>query len=223
MAVLTLSRITSPSCPVMVKRPDPLLRVASTKRSWPPVGVTPKPIETPTVKRSARSGSKISAPTMCGRCCASTAMRPSAFGPHSASAASASSPPRASGCGVAASPVPASRSAAQRQTCAIRRSSERTPLSMVHLVMRSVTAALLNIKRGSSGSCNAFGFGPLASACVSLSGPVASSAAAESSAASVPAAAGASGWGSSSRSSACSRRCLGNRCVSAMCTFSSTV
>ena len=35
MAVFTLSSMTSPSCPVTVNLPQPLLREASTKSSWP--------------------------------------------------------------------------------------------------------------------------------------------------------------------------------------------
>mmetsp|Transcript_53823 Transcript_53823/g.116341 ORF Transcript_53823/g.116341 Transcript_53823/m.116341 type:complete len:252 (+) Transcript_53823:443-1198(+) len=151
--VLTLSRITSPSCPVTVSLPEPLCLVASTKRSCPPVDVTASPIATPSDKRSARSGSKIGIPTMKGRCLASTKILPCTFGPHSASSSSFSASLSSTGAMTSSLSAPAKRRAAHRQTCAMRRSSDRTPLSIVHLVTRSEIATLLISRRGVSDTC----------------------------------------------------------------------
>mmetsp|Transcript_84456 Transcript_84456/g.217519 ORF Transcript_84456/g.217519 Transcript_84456/m.217519 type:complete len:246 (-) Transcript_84456:1525-2262(-) len=207
--------MTSPSCPVTVRRPEPLLLVASTNKSWPPICVTPRPIATPTVKRSARSGSKISAPMMCGRWCDSTVMKPSPSGPQPRSAASAASSFSLLPSDEAAeSWPPASRSAAQRQICAMRRSRERTPLSIVHLDTRSVMAVSRTF---SSGSCACSALAGSASGCSGCS-------ACSSSAAAVEDEDGVGDCGSGSLpSSACSFRCFGRRCVMAMCAFSSTV
>mmetsp|Transcript_49792 Transcript_49792/g.148677 ORF Transcript_49792/g.148677 Transcript_49792/m.148677 type:complete len:237 (-) Transcript_49792:278-988(-) len=89
-AVSTLSVMTLPSCPVTVSLPCPAVRVASMKSNCPPTLETLRPIATPTMRRSAMSGSKISTPTMWGRCWRSTVMIPCSSGPHATSARSRS-------------------------------------------------------------------------------------------------------------------------------------
>mmetsp|Transcript_60752 Transcript_60752/g.178205 ORF Transcript_60752/g.178205 Transcript_60752/m.178205 type:complete len:364 (-) Transcript_60752:1541-2632(-) len=184
-AVFTLSLMTSPSRPVTVRRPLPRVRAASMKRRLPPTEDTERPMATPTVSLSAMSGSDMAAPTMYGRCSAPTVMWPCASGPHDARAASFS--------WSFITPTPWSRRAAQRHTCATRRSRSRTPLSEVHFWTRADTASGGRTSRGSSREpCDG----------------------ADSEASSRR---GASG------SSACRRRCFGIRCVVAMETFSSAV
>ena len=47
MAACALSRITSPTCPVMMKRPPPRVRLHSMKRISPPTGVHARAMATP--------------------------------------------------------------------------------------------------------------------------------------------------------------------------------
>mmetsp|Transcript_116903 Transcript_116903/g.308884 ORF Transcript_116903/g.308884 Transcript_116903/m.308884 type:complete len:363 (-) Transcript_116903:1486-2574(-) len=201
-AVSTLSAMTLPSCPVTVSRLAPLLRVASTKSSWPPVADTLRPMATPTISLSAMSSSNISLPMMYGRCCASTVMTPS-MGPHADRASSCSwsrSVPAFSGM-----LTPCSRSAAQRQICASLRSRLRTPLSEVHLAMIPRIAASVTWSLGGSSAAAPSGSHSTAGASLGCAAP--------------------SGLrsGAPGGSRACRRRCFGRRCEAVMDIFSSGV
>mmetsp|Transcript_113025 Transcript_113025/g.314558 ORF Transcript_113025/g.314558 Transcript_113025/m.314558 type:complete len:277 (+) Transcript_113025:493-1323(+) len=215
MATSTLSTMTCPCAPVTVRRLLlPCIRAASTKKSRAPKVDSVTPMAVPVVNGCAKAGSKRWGPMMCGKCPASTVMHPSAFGPQEVIPAS----------GVRLSPalpvgdnwMPCNRKAAQRQMCAKCLSKDRTPLSAVHLVMSAAIASAVSVSMTPVGSLSCVETA-LASSVTesSSSGTIASKGTTEGSA--------EASRGHNSCCKAWSLRCLGNKCVFTMDTFSSMV